>query len=176
VALLGLSLIYSMANAYRLRTVPAWNTWATPASFFTTAFLLGALAVGATLVVNSGAPPGLLRSSLQWITLSAIVLLGVELVVILLWIARLATGQGAALRAAAKITQEHSLIFRLRLALAVVGVAVAGVTLLPWGEGAKTGIATILAFGLVLASEVLGRQSVGVATTPIVEDEARHFG
>lgn len=51
-ALLGLALIYSMANAYRLRTVPAWDTWVTPASFFTTAFLLGGLAVGATLVVN----------------------------------------------------------------------------------------------------------------------------
>ncbi|MEE8389945.1 MAG: DmsC/YnfH family molybdoenzyme membrane anchor subunit [Anaerolineae bacterium] len=156
-ALIGLALIISMANAYRVRTVPAWNTWVTPVSFFTTAFLLGELAVGVTLVVNSDVPPELLRSSLRWIGLSAIVLLGVQLVIILLWVAKLAAGQGAALHAAARIIQEHRLIFRLRLVLAIVGIAVAGVTLSPWGEGTGAGITTILTFGLALISEILGR-------------------
>jgi len=156
-ALLGLALICSMANAYRLRTVPAWNTWATPVSFFVTTFLLGGLTVGGMLAGNPGVPPGLWRLSLQWIALGAILLLGVELVIVPLWVVGLMAGRGAAVRAAAKITQEHRAIFWLRLALAVAGVAVAGLTLSPWGEGAQTGIATALAFGLVLASEVLGR-------------------
>lgn len=156
-ALLGLALIYSMANAYRVRTIPAWDTWVTPMSFFTTALLLGGLAAGVALVVNSDVPPELTRPALEWIALGTVVLLGVRLALILLWVARLATGRGAALSAAARIIQEHRSIFGLRLALAVVGVAVAGVTLSPWGEGSRAGIATLLTFGLVLASEVLGR-------------------
>ena len=95
-ALLGLALIASMANAYRVRTVPAWNTWVTPASFFTTALLLGGLSVGTTLWVTCalslvegvGDLPELLRSSLQWIGLGAVVLLGVQLVITLLWITK----------------------------------------------------------------------------------------
>ena len=50
-ALVGLVLVYSMSMVYMLPTVPAWNHWATPVGFFTTTFLLGALAVGAALVI-----------------------------------------------------------------------------------------------------------------------------
>ncbi|MCC2307916.1 dimethyl sulfoxide reductase anchor subunit family protein [Cellulomonas chengniuliangii] len=50
-ALVGLVLVYSMSMVYMLPTVPAWNHWATPVTFFTTTFLLGALAVGAALVI-----------------------------------------------------------------------------------------------------------------------------
>ena len=156
-ALLGLALITSMANAYRLRTVPAWNTGFTLTSFLTTALLLGGLAAGATLVVNPEVPSDLLASSLQWIATVAISLLCVQLVTLLLWIAGLAVDPGAASRAAARITHERRAIFRWRLALAVVGLVAMGVTLSPWGGGAKANVAIMLAFGLVLASEVLGR-------------------
>jgi anaerobic dimethyl sulfoxide reductase subunit B (iron-sulfur subunit) len=44
-ALLGLSLIYSTAQIYLLRAVPAWNSWRTPATFLLTAVILGALGV-----------------------------------------------------------------------------------------------------------------------------------
>jgi anaerobic dimethyl sulfoxide reductase subunit C (anchor subunit) len=156
-ALLGLALIVSMANAYRLRTIPAWNTGFTLASFLTTAFLLGELAVGATLAINPEVPADLLASSLQWIATVAISLLCVQLVTLLLWIAGLAVDPGAASRAAARITHERRAIFRWRLALAVVGLVAVGATLSPWGDGARVNMAMILAFGLVLASEVLGR-------------------
>ncbi len=43
-ALLGLGLIYSMTQVYRLRAVSAWNTWRTEAAFFLTTGTLGALA------------------------------------------------------------------------------------------------------------------------------------
>lgn len=50
-AVVGLGLVWVMAMVYAsLPTVPAWNTWATPAQFFLTTFLLGALAVGAALM------------------------------------------------------------------------------------------------------------------------------
>jgi len=40
--LAGIALVFSMAKLYMLPTVPAWNSPATPAAFFLTAFLLGA--------------------------------------------------------------------------------------------------------------------------------------
>ena len=44
-ALLGLGLVFSMSQVYRLRAVPIWNTWRTPAAFFLSAAVLGSLAV-----------------------------------------------------------------------------------------------------------------------------------
>ncbi len=51
-ALDGLVLVFSMANVYMLQAQPAWNSWATPVSFFATTFLLGSLAMGAAFVAN----------------------------------------------------------------------------------------------------------------------------
>jgi DMSO reductase anchor subunit len=42
-SLLGMGLIYSMAQVYRLRPMPAWDTWRTTAGFFITSTLLGQL-------------------------------------------------------------------------------------------------------------------------------------
>jgi len=57
-ALLGLALVGAMSRIYMLRTVPAWNSAATPISFFTTTFLLGSLALGAQLALAGGPGPG----------------------------------------------------------------------------------------------------------------------
>lgn len=47
-AAVGLGFIWVMSMVYAsLPTVPAWNSWTTPAQFFLTTFLLGTLAVGA---------------------------------------------------------------------------------------------------------------------------------
>ena len=51
VIVIGVGLIYGMSSLYRLRTVPTWNTWTTPATFYTTMLLLGALWVGAGLPI-----------------------------------------------------------------------------------------------------------------------------
>jgi anaerobic dimethyl sulfoxide reductase subunit B (iron-sulfur subunit) len=45
-SLCGLAAIWSMSKVYRLRTVPVWNTWRTPATFFASTFLLGFLWAG----------------------------------------------------------------------------------------------------------------------------------
>lgn len=54
--LCGLGLVYSMARVYRLRTVPGWGGWLTPAAFLLAAGSVGGLA-GALLLVL-GAPDG----------------------------------------------------------------------------------------------------------------------
>jgi anaerobic dimethyl sulfoxide reductase subunit C (anchor subunit) len=153
VALLGLALLACMAGAYRLRTVPAWNTWLTPASFTITAFLLGGLAVGLVLALEPSAPSQWLR----WIPLGTVLLLSLEIAIGRLWVVALAKEGGAASRAAVKITQEHGLIYRLRLVFAGLGMTAAGILLLPWGEGAVRPLVAIVAFGLVMVSEILSR-------------------
>jgi anaerobic dimethyl sulfoxide reductase subunit B (iron-sulfur subunit) len=47
-SLCGFAAIWSMSQVYRLRTVPDWNTWRTPAAFFTSTLLLGFLWAGMT--------------------------------------------------------------------------------------------------------------------------------
>ena len=44
-ALTGIGFIYSMSQVYRLRSVPAWDSWHTNVGFFVTALLLGCLAI-----------------------------------------------------------------------------------------------------------------------------------
>lgn len=44
-ALWGIGFLWIMSSVYLLRTVPSWNHWTTPAQFFTTAALLGTLAI-----------------------------------------------------------------------------------------------------------------------------------
>jgi anaerobic dimethyl sulfoxide reductase subunit C (anchor subunit) len=153
VALLGLALLACMAGAYRLRTVPAWDTWLTPVSFLTTALLLGGLAVGVALAIDPNAPLQLLR----WISLGAVLLLVIEIAIGRRWLADLANQGEAASRAAARITQECRPLYRLRLVFALLGLAAASALLLPWGEGSARALAAILAFGLVMASEILSR-------------------
>lgn len=48
-ALLGLALVFAMSKLYMLPSIPAWNSWTTPAMFYGTAALLGCLLVTAGL-------------------------------------------------------------------------------------------------------------------------------
>jgi anaerobic dimethyl sulfoxide reductase subunit B len=50
-AVLGIGLVYSMSQVYRLRAVPSWNTWRTQASFFLSAIVLGLLSLRLFTVV-----------------------------------------------------------------------------------------------------------------------------
>jgi anaerobic dimethyl sulfoxide reductase subunit B (iron-sulfur subunit) len=53
-SLLGVGLIFSMAQVYRLHTMPAWDTWRTTAGFFITSVLLGQLLMVNLLGAKSG--------------------------------------------------------------------------------------------------------------------------
>jgi DMSO reductase anchor subunit len=46
---LGLGLVYSMAQVYRLRSAPNWNTWKTNTGFIASAMLMGIAAMTALL-------------------------------------------------------------------------------------------------------------------------------
>lgn len=172
-ALIGVALVYSMSNVYLLETQPAWNTLATPILFFTTAFLLGSLAMGAAFVANYAylqrRNPGcadeqciLLRDALRGIAISAIALLGVELIVVPLQTAYLAASPEAAAAASAELTYaQYGVVFALRLALVFFGAGVLALFVyrnaLSPGREKLLGNLAYAAFALVLVGEIMGR-------------------
>jgi anaerobic dimethyl sulfoxide reductase subunit C (anchor subunit) len=171
-ALVGLVLVFAMSRVYMLPTIPAWNTLATPVTFYVTTFLLGALAMGTAFVVNymlmhrtdpesHNTQLVLLRDSLRWIALASIFLLGAEFVVLPLYLAYLASGSAAAAASAAILTNQNGAVLAVRLLLAFLGAGVftAFIYQNTTSQG-KVRVAAYLAyaaFALVLLAEILGR-------------------
>lgn len=172
VAAIGIALVLSMAMIYRLSNVPAWDTLATPASFFITTFLLGSLAIGAAFVANfwyirrkkldaQSVQSSLLASSLRWIALAALALLGLQFVVLPLYLSALSAQDSAAAATSVTLIAQQGLIFGLRLALLFIGAGLLSAyvysTASSEGKLRVVGNVTYLAFALVLISELLGR-------------------
>ncbi len=171
-ALVGLVLIWSMSHVYMIRTQPAWNTWATPVSFYVTAFLLGVLAMGVAFVANyaylqrkqpdcAEIQCTLMREALRWVALAAVLLLGIEMVILPISVASLSIGNAAALASLQLMIGSFGWALTLRVALAFVGAGVFAVLL--YQNAMKAGHEKLLAnltyaaFVLVLAAEVLNR-------------------
>jgi anaerobic dimethyl sulfoxide reductase subunit C (anchor subunit) len=171
-AIVGLVLVYVESRVYMLPTEPSWNSLATPITFFATSLLLGSLAMGAAFVANyaylqrkdpneAKVQSELLRDTLRGIAVASVVLLGVEFVVIPIYVAYLATGSAAAVDSAKLMVGPFGLVFLLRLLFAFVGAGVFGVFLYQITQAAgkeKTlSYLAYSAFVLVLVAEVLGR-------------------
>jgi anaerobic dimethyl sulfoxide reductase subunit C (anchor subunit) len=172
-AIVGVALVFSMSNVYMLPTQPAWDSLATPISFFATTILLGGLALGTAFVVNYAyikktkpdcgeAQCDLLRGALRWIAIVTVVLLGVELVLAPIYIASLAaSGSSVALSSVDLMVGEFGVIFALRLILVFIGAGVFGVFLYQnaFSAGQEKVLANFVygAFILVFVAELLGR-------------------
>ena len=144
-ATLGLGLVYSMAQVYRLKSVPAWNTWRTPARFILSALLLGQSAM--TVLPSwqsyiSGSP----SLSIPWNIAAGIIL---TLLVLQFTFMDHPTAPGS--------------LHRLRAHLIVAAMALALVSFLISGPSIA-GISAGL-FVVVLLEEVLGRWSFYRART-----------
>lgn len=172
-AVVGLVLVYTMSMIYyTLEIVPAWNTWATPAQFYTTTFLLGALAVGAALMGSvmwkaraaksdeASAPKAseIVTSSLKGIGVAAVVLLGIEFIIIPLHISSLSGGGDAASQSAAVFSGAW---FIARLVLVFLGAGLLSIFLFRYAKASANArvLATVAtcAFALVLVGEFIGR-------------------
>lgn len=171
-ALVGVGLLVSMSMIYySLETVPAWHHWATPVGFFLTAVILGSLAVGAALMITTQwrqrqgedtdpEAARLIAMSLQGIAVTAVAAGGVSLVRIPLYVADLAAKGGAALESATILSGPA---LGVRLALLAVGTALMGIFIYFFasrsGRGATKllAVATVSAFAIALAAELLGR-------------------
>lgn len=171
-AILGLVQIFSMSHIYMISTEPAWDSIATPISFYTTAFLLGSLAIGTALVINYNinrrkdqeceeVQCGLMRDSLRWISIAAVALLGVEVVLAPLYVATLAAGASPAQESANLMFNQYGAFFALRLILGFIGAGILGVFIyrnaVDPGRENILGSLTYYAFALVFIAEVLNR-------------------
>ncbi len=154
----GLGLVAVISKLYMLRTVPAWNNWGTPGTFFTTTFLLGLVL---TTGIQTGSifwdeiyavnmmPPDVFQVSIMLIIILAGIQTGIYLITIL------------SLKGQRGIAAESS-----RLVWTGLRPILAGRFLTLWsGAGILIGslglelslLIIILGFGLIVVSEVLGR-------------------
>lgn len=170
-AVVGLGLIYVQAKAYMLPAQPAWNSLATPISFYTTTLLLGVVAIGAALISNYAVvqkkfPDSaelqheLLRGSIRWLAMASVVLVGIELVVAPVYLASLSTSSAAAQASLGLYAGTYSGLFILRLVIGFVGAAVVGAFLYRNATNCGMNMLANLAYGafaLVLVAEVMGR-------------------
>ena len=171
-AALGLALVFSMTQIYQLAAEPAWDSLATPITFFITTFLLGGLAMGTAFTINYLYYKGkkdcgeievqcdMLRSVLQWIAIGSIALLGLQLVVVPLFVSQLAAGNAAAIKSAGMLSTDYGIVFALRLLLVILGAGLFGLflyrsALLRRERWMATFV--IAAFAFVLVGELLGR-------------------
>lgn len=170
-ALVGLGLVFAMSMVYLLPTVPAWNSWATPVSFFTTTLLLGTLNIGAAFTgvtayrrrrgSTDPAIDELLGRTLRGIAVAAIVLVGIEFVVAPVYALSLASaGDGVSGASASALMAAGGAALVIRLVLAFAGAVLLGVLLYRVaGSGRHRWVVAVAttAFVLVLASEGIGR-------------------
>lgn len=112
---LGVGLVTTMAGAYRLRSVPAWDRVATPLAFFGSALVLGALAVAAALALRG--PDAATGTCVVRLLLGGLAVLLAGLGVTLFWLRRLGRGRGAAREAFERTATESRRLVAARVAL-----------------------------------------------------------
>jgi anaerobic dimethyl sulfoxide reductase subunit C len=170
-ALIGLVLVYSMSMVYMIPTRPTWDLVTTPLAFFTTTLLLGVLAVGGAFVATYAHDrrtnpavakdiSGLMRPTIQKLSVAAIVLVGIEFVLVPLNLTMLA-GSADTAASAGMFMSAYGWMFILRLSLVFIGAGVLGIFLyqVVQKEGQERMVASLshTGFLLVLIGEVLGR-------------------
>jgi len=148
-AVLGLVLVLSIARIYMLRTVPAWNTWATPAAFFATALLLGAASGAVVTITASPRAP-------VWLGVFAAAAATVQLCVLHLHLRALARAPGAAAESARVIREVHRRVLALRILATLLGAAILLAATWP-GSPLRHPAPVFAAVVLLLAAELLGR-------------------
>jgi anaerobic dimethyl sulfoxide reductase subunit C (anchor subunit) len=172
-AVFGIGLVLSMAMVYyTLPSVPAWNNWATIVSFFATTILLGALAISVAYVGSyaylharkgeeSEQQRHILAVTLRWMALVALVMLGIQFIILPIYMGYLASAGPTAERSAAILVDEHGWLFALRLILLFLGAGVFSLFIYRFARSARNvrllSTLAFAAFALVLAGELIGR-------------------
>ena len=171
-ALVGLSQVYAMSMVYMIRTQPAWNTLATPVTFFASSLLLGGLVVAVAMLISQNQIQKKnnalaekqavhLRQVLQGTALGAVILLGIEFLVMPIYMAYLATQGSTALESVMLMVGPYLSTLVIRLLLIFVGAGILATYLYRNAgmPGREKIVATITygAFALVFVAEIMGR-------------------
>lgn len=177
-ALLGCVLVFAMSMVYySLVTVPAWNTWITPARFATTALILGAFAIGTAFMTvvmlrRKGALRGrlgqreyspqakeLILFSLRGIAVAAVLLLAFEFVLQPTHLTNLMQAGTVGVESA---TAFSGALGVLRIVLVCIGAGLLALFLFriasnPQAQPRPVAAVVTVAFVCVLAAEIIGR-------------------
>lgn len=162
-AVFALAFIYSMSMVYMIAAQPAWNTLATPLTFLSGSLLLGTLAMATALIFENAGKESkaLVHTILQGLALAAIVLLGIQFLVLPIYLAYLSTQGAAALSSLNMMIGSYGVALFLRLFMIFAGAGVLAAYLYRNASlvGKEQTLAKLAysAFVLVLAGEVLGR-------------------
>jgi len=150
----GLCLVYAISRLYMLRTVPAWNHAGTPAAFFITSFLLGAVAIAAVWfllnigsAVNASAPGNIPFLGIWHLVI--ILLVGLQVVIFAVTNLYLNQQKGTPADSVSLLWTKLRGVLFARFLTAGVGVTLLILRLPP--------VLTLLAYLLLLISELLGR-------------------
>jgi DMSO reductase anchor subunit len=136
-AIMGIGLVYNMAQVYRLPAAPGWNTWRTDAGFFVSALLLG-ISIMTPLLVYASAFTGNQLSPGQPMVIG-------------LSIAALLLTQLALMRK----RPGHTPVHEMRMGLILIGTTLAVITSLI--ASLNVTWAGIIIFVIVMLEELLGR-------------------
>jgi anaerobic dimethyl sulfoxide reductase subunit C (anchor subunit) len=170
-ALAGVVQVYGMGMVYMIRTQPAWNTVATPINFYTTTLLMGVVTIAAALVINynrlnkdakkAEKELVMLREVLQGLAIASIVLLGVEFLVMPLYLGYLSLQGPVALESLNMMVGTFGSMLALRLFFVFVGAGILAAYLYRNASvlGKESTLSTLVysSLILVLASEIMGR-------------------
>ncbi len=151
--ILGVALLWAIANVYTLKTVPVWNSGWTTFQFFMTAFIVG-IPAAALLLRTQAASLGVFQKHAdRALATVGFIILGLVLVsypLYLSWLSQL----GLAFNPLALLGYHHDLMLaRLGLLFAGLGIWVIGATR---GNNTNVSLAAISTV-MVLAAELCGR-------------------
>ncbi len=155
-AIFGLACILSMARLYMVPAQPAWHRLLTPASFLATTVVLGACVCLACLLLggSAGEPSRAAAVHARWLTVAAIMVLGVQLLLLPAQLSALARDPSPAMSVgAATWLPEWLAVGRAIAALAAIFVLARVAHTWPAAPPAVVVAGVVL----VLASEILGR-------------------
>jgi anaerobic dimethyl sulfoxide reductase subunit C (anchor subunit) len=163
----GVVLVYTMSKVYRIRTVPTWNNILTSLAFFTTTLLLGTLAFGTVwlwqlpTIMIGNLQSSIIESSLHWIKSSLIILIVVQMLFMYLGYKKYKTPKNSLIVSFAPNTNHYRIGLIFRLGIGVIGVAIFSnyidQLILRFDHTQFQEFSLIIAFLLVLASEIIGR-------------------
>jgi len=154
----GFLLIYAMSRLYMLRTVPVWNTFFTPVSFFLTTLILGVLLVGATFIGSRGEGSffeiSLVSDALVKVTTGALIFLGAEFVLVFSRVLRLLNGTDSEKIAIQKLFARYRNVFFYRVFFGIAGFICLLIMLIQTHYSLSL---YILCFLLILIAEIAER-------------------
>ncbi len=162
-AVLAVVFVYSMSMVYMIATQPAWNTFATPLTFLSGSLMLGGLGMAAALLFGDAGKKekDLVYKVLQGLAVTAIVLLGIQFLVLPIYLVYLSTQGTAALQSLNLMIGSFGAVLFLRLLLIFAGAGVLAAYLYRNASlaGKEQTLAKLAyaAFALALVGEVLGR-------------------